>query len=115
MTPTIALGETLPDLVLPLVVNTRGQLRLQHRERRVERIGSGANEAAQRGCYGGRQALQQGRGQRGRDVEAGREALETLEAGREAETRAGGQTRESRGGGHKRGEAGLLTRLGLGV
>ena len=95
------------------------QLGLEHGERRVQGVSAGPHEAAQRGRYGGGQALEEGRGQRGGDVEAGGQTLqtlETLEAGGEAETRTWRQTRQSRGAIDKRGQAsGLLTRLGLGV
>ena len=92
------------------------QLGLEHRECGVQGVSSRTHETTQRGRYGGGQALEQGRGQRGRDVEAGRQTLETLEAGGEAETSTRRQTRQSRGAIDKRGQtSGLLTRLGLGM
>lgn len=94
----------------------RRELRLEHGERGVEGVGARAHEAAQRGRYGGGEALEEGRGQGGGDVEAGGQTLQTLEAGGEAETSAGGETRQTRGAAHQRGQAGgLLARLGLGV
>ena len=80
----------------------------------MQRVGAAAQPAQARRDGGG-EALEQGGGQRGRDVEAGREALlEALEAGREAQG-ARGQAGHAGRPVHEAGEVGGLASLGLGV